>query len=186
MHLINLNNQTRKQSEKTTFILTYDVGTTGNKTCLYKIGKTLELINSSIGEYPLYITDDGGAEQMVDDWWSAICTGTKAVIAKTDLDPSHIKGIAFCCQMQGTIVVDADGRALRNPMIYLDGRSTKQIKKYLQHGLIRVNNLNILKLLDFLRITGAAPATPKDPLWKYHWIRDNEPEIFNKIHKWNK
>ena len=24
----------------------------------------------------------------------------------------------------------------------------------------------------------------KDPVWKYHWVRNNEPEIFSRIHKW--
>ena len=27
-------------------------------------------------------------------------------------------------------------------------------------------------------------ATAKDPLWKYHRVRDNEPEIFKKTYKW--
>ena len=27
-------------------------------------------------------------------------------------------------------------------------------------------------------------ATAKDPLWKYHWVKDNEPELFEKADKW--
>ena len=45
-------------------VLAYDVGTTGNKTCLYRVGDSVEMLASSIEEYPLYMTDDGGAEQL--------------------------------------------------------------------------------------------------------------------------
>ena len=40
------------------------------------------------------------------------------------------------------------------------------------------------KLLRSLQITGAAPASVKDPVWKYQWVRQNEPETFDRIHKW--
>ena len=33
-------------------------------------------------------------------------------------------------------------------------------------------------------ITGAVCGSAKDPVWKYNWIRENEPEVFKKIYKW--
>ncbi len=170
--------------EKSALVLTYDVGTTGSKTCLYRIGASLELVASHLEEYPLYVTDDGGAEQHANDWWNSLCISTKKVLTETDTNPSEISGMSFCCQMQGSILVDKEGESLRNPMIYLDGRAIKQIEKNLHHGLIRIEKINIFKLLNTLRITGGIAATPKDPLWKYHWVRENEPEIFEKVHKW--
>jgi xylulokinase len=35
-----------------------------------------------------------------------------------------------------------------------------------------------------LRITGGAAGTAKDPIWKYLWVKENEPEIFRKTYKW--
>ncbi|NLC26191.1 MAG: carbohydrate kinase [Fastidiosipila sp.] len=32
--------------------------------------------------------------------------------------------------------------------------------------------------------TGVVSASDKDPVWKYLWVKKNEPEIFQKIHKW--
>lgn len=167
-----------------TLVLTYDVGTTGSKTCLYRIGERLEIVDSQIGEYPLHVTSDGGAEQNVDDWWESLSLSTRKVLSRTGTSPSDIAGISFCCQMQGSILVDKEGDALRNPMIYLDGRAVKQIEKNLYHGLIRIEKINLFKLLNSLRITGGIAATAKDPLWKYQWVRENEPEIFKKVHKW--
>ncbi len=166
-----------------THVIAYDLGTTGNKTSLYKIGETLDLVASSIEEYPIIFTEDGGAEQRVDDWWAAICKSTKAVLAETKTDPDKVKGVVFSSQAQGAVFVDKEGTALRNPMGALDGRSYKQVERYLHHGLLRIEKINLFKLLKSLRITGGIAATPKDPLWKYHWVKENEPEVFRKTHK---
>ncbi|MBI9085528.1 MAG: FGGY-family carbohydrate kinase [Desulfobacterales bacterium] len=166
------------------FVLAHDVGTTGSKTCLYRIADTIEPVDAAIEEYPLIMTDDGGAEQKADDWWAAICKSTRAVLERSKIAAERIAAMGFCCQMQGSILVDAAGRALRNPMIYMDGRATRQIEKNLYHGLFRISGWNARKTLTSLWITGGLAATPKDPLWKYHWVRDNEPEIFAKVHKW--
>ena len=56
-------------------LLTYDIGTTGAKACLFRLGKTLELMDAEVVGYPLITTPDGGSEQRVDDWWKAICQG---------------------------------------------------------------------------------------------------------------
>jgi xylulokinase len=167
-----------------TYILAHDVGTTGNKSCIYKITDKIELVDSYLVEYPLYTTPDGGAEQKADDWWNAVCGATKAIMRRSKLKASQIKGIAFCCQMQGSVMVDADGRALRNPMIYLDGRATKQIARYLYKGLLKIDKWNAPITLKSLIITGGLAGTAKDPLWKYHWVKDNEPEVFERTYKW--
>jgi xylulokinase len=167
-----------------TIVLAADLGTTGCKTCLYRIGERLELMGSALAEYPLMMTADGGAEQAVDDWWDALCASTREVLSKTAHPPDAIQGMAFCCQMQGSIHVDREGRALRNPMTYLDGRAVRQMQASLGHGLLRISGLNAFKALTTLRITGGVAATPKDPLWKYHWVRENEPEIFQQTDKW--
>jgi xylulokinase len=167
-----------------TYVLAIDVGTTGSKTCLYRINDTLEQVDSSIEDYPLYMTDDGGAEQDVEDWWAAICRSTRRVLERSRISPEMISAVGFCCQMQGSILVDKDGRALRNPMIYLDGRSTAQYEKMLCHGFPRIEKWNMRKTLYSLYFTGGLAATPKDPLWKYHWVLENEPDIFSRVYKW--
>ena len=167
-----------------TYVIAYDLGTTGNKSCLYSISDKIELVDSYLVEYPLYTTEDGGAEQKADDWWNAVCSSTHQLLKRTAIKPSDIKGIAFSSQMQGSVFVDKNGNALRNPMTYMDQRATKQIEKYLYHGFPKIDNWNALIGLKSLFITGGLAATPKDPLWKYHWVKDNEPEVFKKAYKW--
>jgi xylulokinase len=167
-----------------TYILVHDVGTTANKACLYRVSETLELVTSHVVEYPVYILPDGGAEQKVDEWWEAIRKSTRQVLQETGITPTAIKGMAFCAQMTAFIPVDKNGTALRNPMNYLDGRSTAQIERYLYTGLLRVNRMNLFKLLNWVRLTGGGAASAKDAIWKYLWVRDHEPEIFSAMYKW--
>lgn len=168
-----------------TYVVTHDVGTTGNKSCIYRISDKIELVDSCLSEYPLYTTPDGGAEQKSDEWWAAICTATKTVMKRSKIKAKQIKAMTFSAQMQSLVLVDEKGRVLRNPMNYMDGRSVEQVNRYLNKGLIKIDGKwNALTALNWLRLTGGLAATSKDPLWKYHWVKDNEPEIFKRAVKW--
>ena len=86
-------------------LLTYDIGTTGAKTCLFRLGKTLELMETEVVGYPLITTADGGSEQRVDDWWKAICQGSHTVLSRKNCPKEKIAAISFCCQMQALVEV---------------------------------------------------------------------------------
>jgi xylulokinase len=165
-------------------ILTHDIGTTGNKSCLYRFGERIELLDSALVEYSLYTLPNGGVEQKADEWWAAVCQATQMVVERSGIAPSDIKGMAFCAQMQGFVAVDADGEVLRNPMSYMDNRGTAQIEKGLYHGFPRISGWNAYKTLRSLIVTGGLSASVKDPVWKYLWMRDNEPELFSRLHRW--
>lgn len=166
-----------------TYVITYDVGTTGIKTCLLEIDQTIKLIASSMSGYELYVFDNGGAEQSPDEWWNAMCVTTKDVFEKTDVKPEQIAGISFCSQMQGLVLVDKDGNAVRNAMSYMDQRAKKELKEGIAHGL-QVAGVNVFKLIKSLNATGAVAASVKDPVWKYKWVENNEKEVFKKVYKW--
>ena len=164
-------------------VITYDVGTTGIKTCLYQIDSELKLIDAEMADYPLYILENGGAEQDPGDWWEAMCVTTRRLMSKTALNPAGIAGISFCSQMQGLVLVDREGTALRRAMTYMDQRATGEIEEQMGRG-IRVGGINIFKLVKSIRETGAVSASVKDPVWKYKWVEKNEPHIFEQVYKW--
>lgn len=166
-----------------TYIIAYDIGTTGVKTCLFGFDKSVELIASASEEYNLYVFPDGGAEQDADEWWGAMCNTTKKVFASCSIMPEEVKGISFCSQMQGLILVDKDGKEVRRPMSYMDQRSKEEIKKGIANG-IQIAGANIFKLIPSLIITGAVSSSVKDPVWKYKWVEAHEPENFKKAYKW--
>ena len=88
-------------------VISYDIGTTGVKTCLFEINDTITLKSAAMEGYNLYILPDGGAEQDPDEWWSAICSTTATIFENCkDITPDMVDGISFCSQMQGLVLVD--------------------------------------------------------------------------------
>lgn len=166
-----------------TYVITYDVGTTGIKTCLFEIDDVIKLKESAMCGYELYVMEDGGAEQDAGEWWEAMCQTTGEIFEKSDVAPDQIAGISFCSQMQGLVLVDKDGEPVRRPMSYMDQRAKEEQKKGIAHGP-QIAGANVFKLLKYLSITGAVAASVKDPVWKYKWVEAHEPENFKRVHKW--
>ncbi len=164
-------------------VIAYDVGTTGVKTCLFSIGKEIRLVAGEYEGYDLWVLPNGGAEQDADQWWSALSATTKRLLARTGATPGDIAGISFCSQMQGMVLVDREGNALRRPMSYMDQRAAKEFRDTVSHGLT-VSGVAIPVLLYSLLATRAASTSVKDPVWKYKWVEANEPEVFAKAYKW--
>ena len=165
------------------YILAYDIGTTGVKTCLFQVKNQITLIAGATAGYGLYMMKDGGAEQDAEEWWNAMCISTKKVLDKVQVNPSEIEGISFCSQMQGLVLVDKGGAPVHRPMSYMDQRATEELKKGIAHGL-QIAGANIYKLLVSLKITGAVSSSVKDPMWKYKWIEAHEPDNFARAYRW--
>lgn len=170
------------------YVITYDIGTTGIKTCLIEIDQEMKILGSSSLGYGLYVDDEvgvkGGAEQNADEWWDAMCVTTKTVFEKVPyIKKEQIDGISFCSQMQGLVLVDKEGNCVRNPMSYMDQRAREELKTGIAHGF-KIAGAEVTKLLKYLKYTGAVSSSVKDPIWKYKWVEAHEPEIFKKVYKW--
>lgn len=169
--------------QKGIHVITYDVGTTAVKTCLFHIEKQIKLLEFASFAYPLQVLENGGAEQNPEDWWKAMCETTKHLLDTSQLSPTDISCISFCSQMQGLVLVDHNGKPIRPAMSYMDQRAIKELKEGLGYGL-KVAGCNLFKLLKSLYYTKAVAASVKDPVWKYKWVEHNEPDGFAKVYKW--
>ncbi|HHU84931.1 MAG TPA: carbohydrate kinase [Clostridiales bacterium] len=165
------------------YVIAYDVGTTGVKTCVFAVSDSIELLGYASEGYNLYIEDDGSAEQDPDEWWEAMRITTDKAIRAADISADLIEGISFCSQMQGFVGVDKDGRHVHRAFSYMDQRAREELKKGIAHG-VQIAGANVFKLLKSLKITGAVAASVKDPVWKYKWLEANRPEEFARVHKW--
>ncbi|MEM0496928.1 MAG: FGGY-family carbohydrate kinase, partial [Acidilobaceae archaeon] len=95
----------------------------------------------------------------------------------------QVRALVFSGHLAGVVPVDSNCNPLRNLIIWLDERASGYPRE-LFSGLIRFKGYNLLRLLEFLLVTGGAPSkTGKDPISKILWIRDNEPDIWNKTFK---
>ena len=166
------------------YIIIYDFGTSSVKSCLFEIDSEIRLVTSSAAGYGLYTSDDGGAEQDTEEWWTALCSTTRDLFKKSDVKPVEIEGMAFCSQMQGSVLVDENGKALRRPMNYLDQKGVREYKECMGSGIIKVSGCSLYKLVRNLIVNYAGSTSAKDPVWKYKWVENNEPDVFRKVYKW--
>jgi xylulokinase len=144
------------------YLIAHDLGTSGVKAALTDL--TGRVIASAESRYPVYYTSDGGAEQDVEEWWQGIVKTTREMMAKAGVEPSQIAGMSMDAQMSGTVPVDMNGKPLRRVMIWLDSRAQKE-------GEI------------LSQATGVPFFTGKAGSAKIMWIKNNEPEIYARTHK---
>jgi len=164
-------------------VITYDIGTGGAKACLFRLGARIELLGHAVRDYALKITPDGGAEQDPNDWWRALTEATAEVLRVGGADPGQVRALSFSAGMQSFVPVDEQGRALRPAMTYLDQRAGAQHHRCL-HRAPRVSGINLFLLVTSLHLTGGVSASVKDPVWKYLWMREQEPELFARLAWW--
>lgn len=164
-------------------VLAFDIGTTGVKTCLFKVGSTVEKIAATSASYGLTILPDGGAEQDPQDWWEAMSKTSKQLAAKHPDAMQSLAGISFCAQMQSMVMVDRDAKPVHNSMSYMDQRASAEMKHQVGRGVC-VSGINVRTLATSLKRTGAVAASVKDPVWKYHWLRAHRPDEFARGYKW--
>lgn len=165
------------------FLVSVDLGTTALKACLYEAGAELTLRGSASKKLTLESGRDGRAEQRPEEWWDALVALVPDLVRSSKVAAERIRGITFCAQMQCLVLVDAESRAVRPALSYLDSRATSR-RRSLTAGGPRVAGIGIGLILPWMRIAGGVAASAKDPLWKYLRVKDEEPELFSSVHKW--
>jgi len=149
------------------YTLGIDIGTSGTKTVLFDVQGTK--IASSTVEYPLYQPKNGWAEQDPADWWNAVHTSVKTVMAESGVNPADVAGIGLSGQMHGLVMLDEDNKVLRNSIIWCDGRTGDEC----------VQIESIIGRARLIEIT-ANPALTGFTASKIMWVKNHEPEIWEK------
>lgn len=149
------------------YLLGVDLGTSGTKTVLFN--EQGVRIASETAEYPLYQPQNGWAEQDCADWWRAAAATINAVISKSGVSPESIAGVGVSGQMHGLVMLDKAGHPLRRSIIWCDGRTGKQCREITQ-------TLGRERLISIT----ANPALTGFTAGKILWVRENEPELFEK------
>ena len=144
---------------KQSYIVSYDLGTSAVKITLVDLEGML--IGSETVGYSLLTPQPGWAEQDPNEFWDAVCRGTRQVIANENIKPEAIAGIAFGTQWKGIIPLDGDDNVLHNAIIWLDGRAGKQAEK-----------LNARMHTDTF--------TERDYWARLMWVREECPAIYEK------
>lgn len=149
------------------YLLGIDVGTTGTKTLLFSTDG--ELLGHAYRGYEMSNPQVGYSEQNAEDWWNAVCQTVREVCA----DPQIGKAVAaISLSLQGgtMVAVDKDRKPVRPAMVWNDGRGSAQMEAYIRE----VGEAETMYQKTGWRLGRAMLAIES------RWMRDNEPELFEK------
>lgn len=146
-----------------------DVGTSGTKAIAMNTEGTL--LASALKEYPLHSPKPNWAEQDPADWRKAALAALAELAAK--VDANEVVAIGLTGQMHGSVFLDGDNNVLRNALLWCDQRTAAQC------DAITEKAGGEAALVDMV----ANPALTGFTAPKILWLRDNEPELFEKTRK---
>ena len=155
------------------YLLGYDIGSSSVKASLVNAvtGKCVASAFYPKTEAAIIAVKQGWAEQEPSNWWENLKLSTKAIMAESGVKAEDIKAIGISYQMHGLVCVDKDQNVLRPAIIWCDSRAVP----YGQKAFETIGEEKCLSHL--LNSPGNFTAS------KLAWIKENEPEIFEKIYK---
>jgi xylulokinase len=156
------------------YYIGYDIGSSSVKVALVEAstGKKVIVLHEPQNEMEIVSLHADWAEQDPDMWWEHICVATKRVLRETNIEASKIQGIGISYQMHGLVIVDQKGIPLRNAIIWCDSRAVEiGDKAFEELGKDKCAN-------QLLNSPGNFTAS------KLKWVKENEPEIYQKIYKY--
>lgn len=145
-----------------------DLGTSAVKLLLMDENGNIHKIVSR--EYPLYFPHPGWSEQKPGDWFAQSMEGIRELTA--ECDKSQVRGISFGGQMHGLVVLDEADHVIRPAILWNDGRTEKETE-YLNQVIGKETLSKYTANIAFAGFT--AP--------KILWMKEHEPELFEKIAK---
>lgn len=155
------------------YLLGYDIGSSSVKAALVDANTGVCVASDFFPrqEAPIKALKSGWAEQRPDDWWSYLKEATKSVLATSKVNPADIKAIGISYQMHGLVAIDRERRVLRDAIIWCDSRGVPYGEK--AFGELGADTV----LPRLLNSPGNFTAA------KLRWVKENEPELFEKIDK---
>jgi xylulokinase len=151
-------------------ILAHDLGTTGNKASMFD--DQGRLVASHVEHYPVDYPQAGWAEQDPLDWWRAVETSTRKLLAKAQVHSSDIAAVTFSGQMMGIVPIDAVGQPLRSAIIWADQRAVEEAETIgTRCGPEQV-----------YRRTGHR-VSPAYLAAKILWVKQHQPDLYRQTKK---
>lgn len=148
-----------------------DIGTSGVRAALFdRDGRQVCLYHK---EYPLLCSGQGAAELEPEDVLESLVEVVGLCTKSYPPEKADIEAIGLSTQMHSFLAVDRDGNCLTRVMTWADTRPKKQGE-------------HIGKNFDFVHLyerTGCRVQHPMYPLSKILWLKEEQPEIYEKADK---
>ncbi|HEY3026525.1 MAG TPA: xylulokinase [Pyrinomonadaceae bacterium] len=150
-------------------LLGIDVGTGGTRAVV--VDESGGVVASATGEHaPFASPQTGWAEQDPHDWWRATTEAVRGVLSQTNVGAEEIACVGFSGQMHGAVLLDEREEVLRPALIWCDQRTDAQCKSI----------TNLVGASRLIELT-ANPALTNFTLTKLLWVREREPELWQRF-----
>ncbi|MDQ2899969.1 MAG: xylulokinase [Acidobacteriota bacterium] len=110
------------------------------------------------------------AEQRPENWWGAAIVAIRGALAKAGVGAGSVRGVGLSGQMHGLVILDREDAVIRPSLIWCDQRSQRQVE-FIND---RVGKEKVLACI-------ANPVLTGFTLPKLLWVRDHEPEQFERV-----
>lgn len=145
-----------------------DLGTSSVKLLL--MNQSGDIIKTLTKEYSLSFPKPLWAEQDPNEWWEVTKLAIKEILV--NIDKSFLNGISFSGQMHGLVILDKNDEVIRPAILWCDQRTEAEC--IFLNEVVGVEKIS--SYTGNVALTGfTAP--------KILWVKNNEPEVFEKIEK---
>lgn len=155
------------------YLLGFDVGSSSVKASLTDVDNGEIAASAFFPEHeaPIMAVKAGWAEQDPNMWWENAKRSLQKIMAETGAKGEDILAIGISYQMHGLVCVDKQQQVLRPSIIWCDSRAVP----YGENAFHNIGEKTCLSKL--LNSPGNFTAS------KLAWVKENEPEIYDKIDK---
>ena len=150
------------------YLMGIDVGTTGAKAVL--VQPSGRVVARATHEYPLHTPRPGWAEQDPADWWRATVAAIRDALQASGARPEEVRGLGLSGQQHGSVFLGNDGEVLREALLWCDQRTAAQCDWI--HDTVGFDRV-VEETLNPVLTGFQAP--------KIVWLRDNEPEVYERL-----
>ncbi len=153
------------------YLIGFDIGSSSVKAAIVDAAtkETLASVQYPEKEMAIEAPQVGWAEQDPVLWWKNLCIATKKALEIAAISPDSVLAIGISYQMHGLVTLDKDFNVLRPSIIWCDSRAV-QIG---QNAFAAIGEEKCLSRL--LNSPGNFTAS------KLKWVRENEPDTYDKI-----
>ena len=155
------------------YYLGLDIGSSSIKIALVvsETGASVAVVQEPETEMSMLAIKNGWAEQDPNEWWIHVCNGIGRIIKENNISSKDIIGIGISYQMHGLVLVDKEGKPVRNSIIWCDSRAVAI-------GQQAFEEIGEDKCSEYL-LNSPSNFTAS----KLKWVKENEPEVYAKAYK---
>jgi xylulokinase len=153
-------------------IISFDLGTGGNKASLYDMEGNC--LTSAFVPYSTQYPEVGWHEQRPADWWNAVAESTRMLLKTKEVDKNSIVCLGISGHSLGAVPVDKNGNLLREATpIWSDIRPQNEVEDFFKK----------VDPDEWYLTTGNGFPAACYTIFKVMWYKNHEPEMWNKVYK---